>query len=41
MTITDLYQPWHILGAGAAQELRTLLTRLRDRTQELSAGNTA
>jgi DNA-binding MarR family transcriptional regulator len=35
------YQPWHFLDDGAAQELRTLLTRLHDRAQELSASNTA
>jgi DNA-binding MarR family transcriptional regulator len=31
------YQPWQILDDGAAQELRMLLTRLRDRARELSA----
>jgi DNA-binding MarR family transcriptional regulator len=33
------YRPWQILDDGAAQELRALLTRLRDRARELSEGN--
>jgi hypothetical protein len=35
------YAPWICLEDGEAQELRVLLTRLRDRAGELSASNTA
>jgi hypothetical protein len=32
------YQPWQILDDGAAQDLRALLTGLRDRARELNEG---